>query len=286
MKPAFESVNTHDNSSFVVRKFTGKNFSSPYHFHPEFELTLILNGSGKRYVGTHMQDYFPGDLVLLGPNVPHCWKTGDANKKESASIVLHFQNDFMGKDFFHKPEMNLIHQLLSNSNHGLHFTGDVLPVKIKMISLLNEKNSYKKFIMMLEVLHSLASEHTYTMLHKQNNYSAMPMAHKERMNNVIAYIVDNFKENISLSEAALKANMTVQAFCKYFKKLTRKTFTESVNDYRVDFAVRQLIHTDKSISQICFESGFNDVSNFHKTFKQRIKISPLNYRNTYVRKLA
>ena len=100
MKPAFESVNAAVNSSFVVRKFNERKFSAPYHFHPELELTLILKGNGKRYVGSHVNNYFAGDLVLLGSNLPHCWKTEDGAAGNSVSLVIHFNRDFLGKDFF------------------------------------------------------------------------------------------------------------------------------------------------------------------------------------------
>lgn len=286
MRPAFESVNTSENTSFVVRRFEEKNFSAPYHFHPELELTLILNGCGKRYVGAHMNDYYPGDLVLLGSNLPHCWKTEDDAAENSISVVIHFNIDFLGKDFFCKPEMNPALQLLYKSNYGLQFTGDTSKVKNRMLSLPEETDSLKKLIIFLDILHELSSRNNYIILDKQSSYSELSHNDRQRINEVIAYIVDNFQNSISLSEAASIANMTSHAFCKYFKKITRKTFVEAVNDYRIDFAIRQLIHTDKPVSEIGFDSGFNDVSNFHKTFKSRMKLSPLIYRNAFINKLG
>ena len=151
MKPAFETISSSGNSSFLVRKFEEKVFKAPYHFHPEYELTLIINGWGKRYVGTHMSDYLPGDLVLLGSNVPHCWKTENTMPGEtSSSVVIHFNPDFMGADFFAKPEMKSIIQLLNNSNYGIQFIGDTAAFKNKMILLLKEKNTFKKLMMLLE----------------------------------------------------------------------------------------------------------------------------------------
>jgi len=105
------------------------------------------------------------------------------------------------------------------------------------------------------------------------------------MNAVTAYIVENFREKISLNKAAKTANMTPQAFCKYFKRISRKTFIEVVTDYRIDFAMQELVHTNKPITQIGFESGFNDISNFYKTFKERRQLSPLAYRNMFVNNL-
>jgi len=286
MKASFESLNSTGSNSFLVRKFEEKSFSAPYHFHPEYELTLITEGYGKRYVGTNMQDYFPGDLVLLGSNLPHCWKTEEkAGILYSGSVVIQFKHDFMGIDFFDKPEMKLIQQLLNNSKHGIQFTGNTEQIQETIAELPDENNSFNKFLRTLNVLHQLALHSEFVLLDQQNAYPDLSLTERERINAVIAYIVENFQNNISLTDVAATANMTAPAFCKYFKKISRKTFIEAVTDYRIDFALKQLVHTEKSIAQIGFESGFNDISNFHKTFKARMRLSPLNYRNTFMKKL-
>lgn len=284
MKAAFEQLTT-GNHSFLIRRFEEKSFSAPYHFHPEYELTFIANGSGKRYVGSHMQDYFPGDLVLLGSNLPHCWKTGDSSGEKSESIVIQFREDCMGEDFFNKPELNGIRNVLYKSHNGIYFNQDKNKTAEKMNAVLKEKNACKKFIYFLDLLHELTLIKDYALLTKENYYEELSLNEKERINKVMAFIVENFREEISLNEAAALINMTPHAFCKYFKKITRKTFIEAVNDYRVDFASKQLIHTNNSISEIGFGSGFNDISNFHRTFKQRTKLSPLGYRKAFVKKI-
>jgi AraC-like DNA-binding protein len=286
MKPTFEPLTASVNHSFLVRQFEEKYFSAPYHFHPEYELTWIVKGCGKRYVGTHMHDYFTGDLVLLGSNLPHCWKTENTKSGENSnSIVIQFHPDFMGSDFFSKPEMKHIRRLLNNSQSGLQFTGNTSSLKEKMYVMLDEPQSFKKWILLMDILHELASTGEYVMLSQEVPAPELSPLEKARMNICIAYIVENFRNKISLQEVASLVNMTPHAFCRYFKKLNRKTFIEAVTDYRVDFAVRQLIHTDNSISSIGLNSGFNDISNFHKTFKARMKLSPLSYRNTFIKKL-
>ncbi|RFM28301.1 AraC family transcriptional regulator [Deminuibacter soli] len=281
MKPAFESVHTSGNTSFVVRKFKEKAFSAPFHYHPEFELTWIVQGNGKRYVGTHMQNYTAGDLVMLGANVPHCWKTTGSPETDSVSIVVHFRKDFLGAAFFHAPEMNQVLQLLQRSNEGLHFTGNTAYLEQQLKTLLTEKNAAKKLLLLLGLLQLLSAHDSYEVLQQQTLYADLSVTDKERINRVLAYIVAHFQEAVALPDAAALVNMSTHAFCKYFKRITRKTFVEAVNDYRVDFAVKQLVETDKSIAEIGFESGFNDISNFHKTFKSRLSRSPLNYRNTF-----
>jgi AraC-like DNA-binding protein len=286
MKPSFENINALHNSSFLARKFKEKKFTAPFHFHPEYELTMILEGCGKRYVGSHLGDYFPNDLVLLGCNVPHCWKTeNSALYPVSSSVVLHFNASFLGDDFFNKPEMKSIEQLLTNSNYGIQFKGDTSMAKKKMLGIFDEKSAFKKLLLLLEILDELSASKNYKLLNKQNLFTALPVVEKERMHAVTAYIVDNFRGKISLDKAAKAAHMTPQAFCKYFKKINRKTFIEVVNDYRIDFAMQELVHTNKPVTQVGFESGFNDISNFYKTFKDRRQVSPLNYRNMFVKQL-
>jgi AraC-like DNA-binding protein len=286
VKPAFENISALNNSSFLARKFEEKKFKAPFHFHPEYELTMILNGCGKRYVGTHLGDYFPDDLVLLGSNVPHCWKTEHTEQQPvSSSLVIHFSPSFLGVDFFSRPEMKSIQQLLNDSNYGIQFTGDINVVKKKMLAIFKEKAAFKKLLLLLEILDELSNRKKSKLLNKQNLFTALPVAEKERMNAITAYIVDNFREKISLNKAANAVHMTPQAFCKYFKKISRKTFIDVVNDYRIDFATQELVHTNKPVTQIGFESGFNDISNFYKTFKDRRQVSPLSYRNLFVKQL-
>ncbi len=283
MKPTFETISSTYNSSFLVRKFEEICFAAPYHFHPEYELTLILKGCGKRYVGSHMANYFPDDLILLGPNVPHCWKTENSMADEnSISVVIQFDADFMGPQFFNKPEMKRILQLLNHSKYGIQFTENISQYKNKINGLLNEKSSFRKLVLLLEILHGLANANKI-LLDNQNLYAELSVMEKERMNTVIAYVVENFRENISLRKAAAVANMNPHAFCKYFKKVTRKTFIEAVTGYRINFAMQQLVNTDKPIAQVGFDSGFNDISNFYKTFKDRMMISPLSYRNDFAK---
>ena len=283
MKASFESIKGSDHHSFIARRFEEDVFSAPYHFHPEYELTLIVQGNGKRYVGTHMNDYSTGDLVLLGSNLPHCWKTAAAAiDKKSISIVIQFQKDFLGKAFFTAPEARRILQLLNNSSYGIQFTGNTLLLQQEMQKILDEPDSFKKLLSILNILHELAVTHEYVLLDKQNAYPSLSLNEKERIHAAMGYIVENFQNNISLKAIAAIANMTPQAFCKYFKKMSRKTFIEVVNDYRIDFAIGQLVNTEKSIVQIGFDSGFNDISNFYKTFKDRTKQSPLSYRKAFV----
>lgn len=281
MKPSFEAVRAPGEQSFLVRKFEEKSFSAPYHFHPEYELTLILRGGGSRYVGAQINDFASGDLVLLGANLPHCWKTAPSSAGLSSSVVIQFKQDFLGPHFLLKPEMRPIFQLLARSSHGLQFTGDTRNLQKKILKLLRGRDPLRRVLDFLDLLYELAGTKRFVALSKQNLYAELSGSSQQRVHAVMEYIVEHFQTSISLEAAAEAAHLTPPAFCKYFKKTTRKTFMEAVTDYRLDFALKELAGTDKPVAQIGFDSGFNDISNFHKTFKQKLKTSPLNYRKKF-----
>ena len=152
-----------------------------------------------------------------------------------------------------------------------------------MSSLASEKNNFRMLMNLLEVLQRLALSNDYILLDQQRSVAEQSKAEQERINPVFAYLVENFRGQVSLDEASNIANMTPNAFCKYFKKITRKTFMETVIEYRLNYATQQLVQTDKPISDISYESGFGDVSHFYKMFKHRMHQSPLNYRKTFMR---
>ena len=280
MKPLFENLKPVPECSFIVRTFDLEQFTVPFHFHPEFELTMILKGRGKRYVGTNMEDFEHNDLVLIGPDLPHCWKS----EKEDGvkSVVIHFTNNFLGEAFFDKPELSNIQNMLKRSASGIRFYGETAKNAAPGMALIAvEENPFRKMIRLLDILDNLAGSAEFQLLDHGGTVAQLPHINKERMNAALGYIVDNFRHDIVLNEVAAEVNMSPNAFCKYFKKATDKTFMETVIDYRINFAMQQLLSTEKPVAQIAMESGFGDVSHFYKLFKRMIKKSPLQYRKDF-----
>lgn len=290
MKASVEILYPKSDQSFLVRKFDKSAFEAPYHYHSEFELTAIIKGRGKRYIGNHMVDFKEGDLVLVGAELPHCWKleSSETNENEEASaIVVQFTRNFLGADFFDKIELAGIKKLLEESHYGIHFSEDISKkIQKQLISLNKRKNHFKSLLRLMTILHELESSENHIILDKQRATSELDSTEQARINPVMAYIVDNFNDKISLNKAAEIAHMTPNAFCKFFKKVTRKTFVQMVLAYRLNYARQKLIQTDKPISEISFESGFGDVSHFYKMFKAETKLSPLNYRKKFMQGLS
>jgi len=289
IKASYEVLQPSSGHSFLIRTFGKTAFDAPYHFHEEYELTYIVNGHGKRYVGSHMENFSSGDLVLLGTSLPHCWKleTDGINHEEASAIVIQFSGNFLGDDFLNKDELLGIKKLLQMSASGICFNGATrIKVNSALTHLSEEKNNFKMLIELLEILQRLAVSTEYKLLDQQRSVAEQSRAEQERINPVFAYLVENFRGDISLDQASYIAHMTPNAFCKYFKKITRKTFMETVIEYRLNYATQQLVQTDKPISQISFDSGFGDVSHFYKMFKHKMHQSPLNYRKNFMREFG
>jgi AraC-like DNA-binding protein/quercetin dioxygenase-like cupin family protein len=318
MKAAYESLNPTSESSFLYRRFSLPKFDAPYHFHPEIELTLIVKGKGKRLVGSQIDNYEAGDLVLLGENVPHCWLSentvDDENVKENTvtpqrdeakgimdegnpeiigkesllnsdaaqSIVIQFKKDFLGDVFFEKMEFKKIKNLLGKAQSGLVITGDTRDILVEKMKEMESENPYYRLMILINILQQIAHSKDTQIIDNQPLTVKLNQHDAEKINKIYAYIMEHYTSEISLENVAKQAFMTPPAFCRYFKKITRKTLVEVVVEYRIKHACQLLSSTDKSISDICFESGFGNISYFNKQFKEMMRETPLGYRKMFL----
>lgn len=281
-KPSLERIVPAIGSSFLVRRYVDscKNELANWHFHPELELVFVNGGSGKRHIGKHLSYFNDGDLIMMGANLPHYGFTNRLTGG-SSETVIQFREDFLGPDFFKIPEMTAVSNLLNMSKKGLSFHGKTKETVGKKIEALAFKDQYDRLMGLLEVLKELALSEEYTILNADGVALAIDMKENDRMNKVYDYIRENFKEHISLDDMADLVSMTVPAFARYFKKISRKTFTKFVNEYRVVHASKLLAESSMSITEVSFESGFNNFSHFNKLFKEFTGKSPSAYRNAF-----
>lgn len=283
MHPQFEKVSLQ-NSPFLIKEETFSFFNIPWHIHPEFELTLIAKGKGKLYVGDNICDFKERDLILTGPNLPHCWISshlGKNNPLQARQIVLQFSSHFLGEDFLNYQIFNSIKQLLNLSSRGIMFRGNVQKEAAKKITAMLNMDVFDQIIALLELLHSFATCNDAQVLSSVGFSGISNEADSERMNKIYKFIIDHYKRKINLHDISSFANMTPPAFCKYFKKRTRKTFAHFLNEVRIGNACRLLIEQNLNASQACYESGFLNLSNFNRQFKKITKTSPLLYQKQY-----
>lgn len=279
-KPTLEKISPEFGSSMRVTKheaYIGEK--KPFwHFHPEIELVYVNKGKGKRHIGNHLSYFNNSQLLLLGSNLPHNGFT-DRLTINGSETVVQFRSEFLGENFFNVPEMEGISNLFDRAKNGILF-GVKTKKKIgQKIEKLSEKEGFKKILVLLEILHGLAKSEDYTILNAGSfTFEAAPQD-SVKIDVIFKHVNTNFQEHISLDEIASKVSMTVPAFCRYFKKVTGKTFTKLVNEYRVVHATKLLSESQMSITDISFECGFNNFSHFNKLFKEFTGKSASKYRS-------
>jgi AraC-like DNA-binding protein len=280
IKPAFEKVTPSFGSSLLIKKHTDdrKMKKAFWHFHPEIELVYVNKGQGKRHIGNHLSYFNNSQLILLGSNLPHNGFTDRLTSNGSETLVQ-FKPDFLGETFFDIPEMQNIVQLFERAKKGILFKPEAKKVVgPKMENLINYEG-FERIIKLLEILNDLAISEDYTLLNADGYAFETKPQDSTKIDIIYKHINNNFKNHISLEEIADKVSMTVPAFCRYFKKATGKTFTKMVNEYRVVHATKLLSESQMTITDVCFECGFNNFSHFNKLFNEFTGKSASVYRN-------
>lgn len=284
MKAIIEQVFYPYQQSFIATEYKLNYFDSSWHFHKEYELTYIKSGFGTRFVGTSAELFKAGDLVLIGTDVPHYWRCDNAfyknNGLQAESQVVQFKNELFFKNEL--PEMKNIHLLLKKSASGIQFlNGENYEQQILTLNKLTGMERLLSFYKLLDALSHDSCQRLLTTTQESQFYQAKDSVTFQK---ILNYIFDNLQHDISLSTIASKVHMSNSSFCKYFKKRTKKTFTEYVNKLRVANASKLLSESDLTISQVCFESGFNSVSYFNRQFKKYKKIGPKEYSKLHYHK--
>lgn len=272
--------------SFKVYEFIVPYYQTPWHFHPEYELVLVTKSRGKKIIGDHISDFDVGDLCLLGPNLPHTYHNNPEYFEPDSgllaeSIVVHFSTQSLGEGFFNIPEMNVVREILDKSSLGLQITGVTRVSVAEKLQKIILANGIQRIILLLEVLDEIAKSHDYQVLASAGMIGENA-SDSVRLNTVFDFVMRNFKEKISLECVANLVNMSDSAFCRYFYKRTQKTFFEFLNETRIGYACRLLLDGKKSVSEIAYESGFNNISHFNRQFRQIKGVTPSAYKKEVV----
>lgn len=281
-KPLFEKITPSFGSSFTVRNYKNpcENDNPFWHFHPEMELVWVRGGSGKRHVGNHLSYFRDGDLVFLGANLPHNGFTDRLTGNES-EVVVQMMPDFLGESFFEIPEMKSVKQLFDRSKLGVSFYGETKRQIGKRLEEMSERKGLDRLLEFLNILKTMSESSEYKLLNAESYGLEVKPQDNERINTVYQFVRKNFDRTIFLEEIAAEVNMTIPAFCRYFKKQSGKTFTQFVNEFRIVHACKLLTEQPSGITEIAFESGFNNFSHFNKLFKEYTGKSPSAYRKEW-----
>jgi AraC-like DNA-binding protein len=284
MKASFEQIIIGQEESFLCYWTEQPIFQFDWHYHPEFELTYIEVGQGTRFVGDDIGAFEPGDLVLLGSNLPHTWacdpesesiKRGDTQR----AIVLQFpENLFNSTDSI--PEVESIRSLLQQASQGLAFKGNIDHI-VRLLKELTNQRGLKKYLNMLQLLGMMAEHEGVKVLASSNYTPSLKKSQEDRIGKILEYINDNYDKDINLGAAAEYAQFSETAFCRFFRKNTGLTFTNYVNELRIGKACRLLHEYDWDIARISKESGFGSLTHFNRTFMKVKGMNPRKYRKGY-----
>ncbi len=287
MKPIYHRIyTTPPENSFLVRYAEVPHTYNRFHYHKEYEILYNIENTGTRFVGDSIRRFNNGDLVLVGPHIPHYWHSDDkyfeGNEDIIAKVVLlQFDDGFFGDKFTDLPEMRVIRELFDKASHGIRFKGrDSTKIGEKIIQI-SESEGWRKFLNFLEMLCMMGDAKDFELLSSRGFTEASKFANQEKMSEIFNFMISNYSTEITLENAADKANMNPSAFCRYFKKSTSKTFSQVLNEIRVGFACKKMINSGKSISEIAYECGYFNVPYFNRVFKGIKQVTPVEYRKRH-----
>jgi AraC-like DNA-binding protein len=287
VQAVLRKVNISSDYSFLSRKDELHYLYDKWHFHPELELTHIVQSRGTRFVGDSIEDFEEGDLVLLGSYLPHVWKNdasyfADNSQLKATAQVIQFLPDCFGKDFLHLKELENIKWLFEKAKRGLRISGKTKTEVLALLNtLLGSTSGVHRITLLLQILELIAISNEVSFLSSEGFVESYHRFDADTINHIYEFTLSHFNRKILIEEAATIANMSVPNFCRYFKNRTQKTYIQFLTEVRIGYACRMLIENRKSIQQIAFDCGFHNLSNFNRSFRLLKKQKPTGYRQVF-----
>ena len=288
MKPHYHKVPKKLENSFSLRKDVSANFETTWHYHPELELHYIKKGEGLRFIGDNISNFYSDEMLLLGENLPHTWKSHDAylhpqSILEVETTVMHFLPNCLGPEFLSLPEAYQLTQLIKKAKNGLLIYGDT---KWKLLALLEaayQAENLQRISLFISILSTLAETNEYEPITSSHAFYQSNQLETDRLNQVYTYTLKNYMNKISLAAIASLSCLSITSFCRYFKMMTNKTYTDFLSEIRISYACKFLIENKQlTIESISTETGFNNASNFFRQFKKTVGLTPKAYRKKYM----
>ena len=289
MRPQLLKVMKGPGHSFSVRRDLVPHINNRWHYHAEIELIHFKKGEGTQFIGDSIKRFKSGDVVIVGSNLPHYWRFDDIYFEEDPKLnadvrVAHFTENFWGENFLCLPENNNLKIVLEKAKRGLQITGKPRLIVAELLEQLITSTGSKRIILLMEALSCISGCNQLSSLSSIGFKPDFVDCENERINAIYEYSLKNFKGKIQLDEIAEVANISPNSFCRYFKSRTRKTYSQFLIELRVGHACKLLIENNQCIKRLCFESGFNNFTSFHKYFKLITGKSPLIYQKEFIAK--
>ncbi len=279
MKAKLENISSDADSSFRILLTPRLNEIFYWHFHPEFEIVYVEASSGYRHIGNHISKYEGSDLAFIGSNIPHL-NFDYGVKTEVDTVVVQMKEHFLGEHFFSLPEMAAIKILFDKAKEGIAFHGETKKLAGEKLKQLTSLSHFAQLITLLEVFQLLAHSSEAELLKAKPIAGISVLKEQQRIQKVYHFIETNYQKRVDVNEVAAFSHLTTAAFCRYFKKSTHYTFTEFLNRFRINQA-KKILMQDKTVTEACYESGFEDISYFNKTFKKITGGNPSAFKKKY-----
>lgn len=286
MKPVLRKVTATAAHSFIVRKDTGSDMVNDWHYHPEIELLLIKKSAGTWLVGDHTGHFQSGDVLMIGPNLPHCFRHDphyiSGKSAAGETICVKFLPDIFGSTFLHLPELQQVKELLVKCAPGLKITGTLKTLAAATIEKMTMASAGGKMICLLSLMEEIAERKKYTLLSSKGFMQSPGDEDRQKIKLVFDYTFRHYTEKITIKMVAGILNMTRQSFCRYFKNTTKKTYIRFLMEVRIGAACRLLVEDEKNVSEISYECGYNNISHFNHQFRFITGKKPLAYKKDYL----
>lgn len=268
--------------SFIVFEEVGHFFPCPWHYHPEYELVLVCRSTGRRMVGDHIGYFDEGDLVFMGPAIPHVWVNDLPHSNQptdhAAAVVIQFTDNFLGENFFNIPEMDDFKNFLRLSSRGMAIQGKCKKAITEIMQKMSPMNGIQRISALFSIFDLLTQCKEYELLASPTYANNIQVKCSDRFSKITDYIMRNFDRDIALPQIAEISNMGVTTFCNFFKEHYRMSFVEYLNTVRIGHACKLLSENDQNIVQVAYDCGFNNLANFNRQFKRLKNMTPSEYR--------
>lgn len=285
MQPKLEKI-LLSSSSIAVKREISPFMDYPWHYHPEFEIIFVEESYGIRLMGNHIANFSNGDLMFISPNLPHIWKNdndfyqGNANLKVVV-YVIHFREDAFGENFFDLPEFTQIRKLFLRGQQGILIKGKDHGKISRLIKSVNSASGVDRLVLFFKTLDAIGDVKEYELLSTPGYVNSVNLLDTQRINKVVNFLMANYTRDIKIEEIAILINMNKSSFCRYFKSRTHKTCTQFLNEIRISHACKLLINANMTATQVCYETGYNNISHFSRQFKLITGTSTKEYLRTY-----
>jgi AraC-like DNA-binding protein len=288
MQPKLEKVFPNLSSSIFVKREIVPYMDYPWHYHPEYEIIFVEKSYGIRLMGNHAGNFSDGDLMFIGTNVPHVWKNDDDFYKENKDLlvdvyVIQFREDALKEGFFELPEFTNIKKLFALGQQGILIKGRERLEISELIKKVYNSSGIDRLIHFFKTLDAFSKSKDYDLLSSPGYTNSVNISDTERINKVMNYLMENYNKEIKLKEIADLVSLNISSFCRYFRSKTHKTCSQFINEIRIAHACKLLINRNMTVTEICYQTGYNNISHFNRQFKLITSLTAREYAKKYLK---